>query len=82
MKREEAIFYIKELQKTYAPMDKKVAEAVDMATEALSSNMVEVVKCKDCYNNVPQSDDDFTWCNYFCDYVRLEHYCSYGERLE
>lgn len=36
MTREGAIFYIKELQKTYASMDKKVAEAVDMAIEALS----------------------------------------------
>ena len=35
MTREGAIFYIKELQKTYASMDKKVAEAVDMAIEAL-----------------------------------------------
>lgn len=35
MTREEAIFYIEELQKTYASMDKKVAEAIDMAIEAL-----------------------------------------------
>jgi rubrerythrin len=35
MTREEATFYIKELQKAYASMDKKVAEAVDMAIEAL-----------------------------------------------
>lgn len=40
MTREEAIFYIKELQKTYASMDKKVAEAVDMAIEALSQPIV------------------------------------------
>ena len=36
MTREEAIFYIKELQKTYASKDKKVTEAVEMAIEALS----------------------------------------------
>lgn len=40
MTREEAIFYIKELQKTYASMDKKAAEAVDMAIEALSAEPV------------------------------------------
>ena len=40
MTREEAIFYIKELQKTYASMDKKVAESVDMAIEALSQPIV------------------------------------------
>lgn len=63
MTREEAIFYIKELQKTYASMDKKVAEAVDMAIEALSAektgewvdfdlkpapNGVPVEKCGNC----------------------------------
>ena len=35
MTRKEAIFYIKELQKTYASADKKVAEAIDRAIEAL-----------------------------------------------
>lgn len=38
MIKKEAIFYIKELQKTYASMDKKVGEAVDMAIEALSAD--------------------------------------------
>lgn len=33
---EEAIFYIKELQKTYASMDKKVAKAIDMAITVLA----------------------------------------------
>lgn len=37
MTRDDAIFYIKQLQKTYASMDKKVAEAVDMAISALSA---------------------------------------------
>lgn len=35
MNEKEAIFYIEELQKTYASMDKKVVEAVGMAIEAL-----------------------------------------------
>ena len=38
MTREEAIFYIKELQKTYASKDKIVTEAVDMAIEALQAD--------------------------------------------
>ncbi len=41
MNREQAIFYIKELQKTYASMDKKVAEAIDIAMEALSEDISE-----------------------------------------
>lgn len=43
MTKEEAIFYIKELQKTYAPMDKKVAEAIDMAIKALQTEGVQGV---------------------------------------
>ena len=35
----EAIFYIKELQKIYASMDKKVAKAVNMAIEALKEKL-------------------------------------------
>lgn len=42
MTRDEAIFYIKELQKTYASMDKKVSEAVDMAIEALKIDWTPV----------------------------------------
>lgn len=40
MTKEEAIFYIKELQKTHASMDKKVAEAVDTAIKALQTDAV------------------------------------------
>ena len=47
MTREEAIFYIKELQKTYASMDKKVAEATDMAIEALNFEEYGLT-CKTC----------------------------------
>lgn len=59
MTREEAIFYIKELQKTYASMDRNVSEAVDMAIDALQfvkhfdllkefQSLQEVVQCNDC----------------------------------
>lgn len=50
--------------------------------EKKRDDLVEIVRCKDCYNNVPQPGYDFTWCNYFFEYVRREHYCSYGERRE
>lgn len=39
MTRQEAIFYIKELQKTYASMDRKVAKAIDIAIKALQGDM-------------------------------------------
>lgn len=39
MSRQEAIFYIKELQKTYAPMDRKVAKAINIAIKALQGDM-------------------------------------------
>ena len=38
-REEEAIFYIKELQKIYAPMDRKVAKAIDIAIKALQGDM-------------------------------------------
>ena len=54
MTREEAILYIKELQKTYASMDKKVAEAIEMATEALSADVVS----RDVYDKRTQADEE------------------------
>lgn len=89
MDREEAIFYIKELQKTYASMDKKVAEAVDMAIEALSADTIDVndvtihykpypsekiVYCKDCINR-----GDIFSCPMDDTYtVNDNEFCSYG----
>lgn len=35
----EAIFYIKELQKTYASKDKKVAKSIDIVIKALQGDM-------------------------------------------
>lgn len=58
MTREEAIFYIKELQKTYASMDKKVAEAIDMAIEALQ---VEA-KWAPCSERLPEDSGDYLVC--------------------
>jgi len=92
MNREEAIFYIKELQKTYASMDKKVAEAVDMAIEALHreeaeekgychrirpSNVEVVVRCKDCRHR-----DLFSCPLAENDFQKDDDFCSWGERKE
>jgi hypothetical protein len=96
MTKEEAIFYIKELQKTYASMDKKVVEAVDMAIEALQfvehfdllkefQSLQEVVRCKDCRHEI--------YCYKTIAHTRIhngfkEHwsepidFCSRGERKE
>ena len=54
MTREEAIFYIKELQKTYALMDKKVAEAVDVAIEALSADAVSREEHEELYRKAKE----------------------------
>ena len=92
MTKEEAIFYIKELQKTYASMDKKVAEAVDMAIEALQfvehfdllkefQSLQEVVRCKDCRHWYKKMNK----CNR-CPSISgnwgANDFCSWGERKE
>lgn len=76
MTREEAIFYIKELQKTYASMDTKVAEAIDMAIEALSAEAVPL--CDDCTKctvkalNRPSADAEQTDCTDFIKWILEE----------
>lgn len=46
MKKEEAIFYLKEIQKTYALNDKQVKTATNMAIEALSRT--KQIGCTGC----------------------------------
>ena len=64
MKREEAIKWLKIHKSTRAFVD-SVAEAIDMAIEALSADKVEVVRCKECKWNTHypfcdiDRDDDF-----------------------
>lgn len=80
MTREEAIFYIKELQKTYASMDKKVFEAVSMAIEAL---LVDIVKCKDCYHCTEYYDKDgypYWICDEWDSGTDADGFCHYGEK--
>lgn len=81
MTRAEAIFYIRELERLYASMDKKVAEAVDMAIEALRVDLVRCWECKYCYyadNRVPNEQ------GHVCDYYHFETepngYCHVGIR--
>ena len=46
MTKEEAIFYLKEIQKTYALNDKQVKAATNMAIEALSQT--KQIGCTGC----------------------------------
>ena len=51
--------------------------------ECLKENYVEVVRCKDCKhfsNDVPTRP----FCRYHSDSygIKLDHFCSYGERKE
>jgi hypothetical protein len=81
MTREEAIFYIKELQKTYASMDRKVAEAIDMAIEALSAESEQIVYCMDCEKSAPLDEHGALWYCKAHDRTMLRHsYCNNGER--
>lgn len=84
MTREEAMFYIKELERLHASMDKKVAEAVDMAIEALS---VDLVRCGECKHGKVETEPRRPWeGDITCKLDGTdrewykEDYCSYGER--
>ena len=88
MTREEAI---KKLQKQKAEYLEEwvdysgVAEAYDMAIEALSAEAVEVVRCEDCKHHEKFLFDDskvLCWVHDTDIVVSPTDYCSYGERRE
>lgn len=68
MTREDAVFYIMELQKTYASLDKKVAEAVEMAIEALKPKTGHWIDeetnylCSKCHRGCWVNSDYCPWC--------------------
>lgn len=76
MTREEAI----EILCAYGvPQDEKgFREALDMAIEALSSDAVEVVRCKDCIYYHPSFCE--IWSKYGTVQTRELGYCYMGER--
>ena len=51
-----------------------------------TADVVEVVRCKDCfYSEKTLSDEcpkECSWCRKLCFVTHENHYCSYGERRE
>ena len=59
------------------------AESIDMAIEVLSTDAVEVVKCKDCkYRNEKCGMGEHRWCKVFKMSTVPNDFCSYGKRRE
>lgn len=83
MTREEAIERIK----WYFEEDDGISaeditkEAIDMAIEALQTDAVEVVRCKDCNHYIVEGiTTQCGWCHEYKHSVNEDDYCSYGER--
>lgn len=65
---------------------------VNMSEDAPTADVVEVVRCKDCkYGNfLIQNGQEIVSCtneappfaDYFCPPMRLDDFCSYGERRD
>lgn len=64
---------------------------VDMIESRPTADVVEVVRCKDCYwfiVNETKADGTTdkrykpTWCTYHNGYMNDDDFCSYGERRE
>lgn len=75
MTREEAIYRLKNNAWLGTDKDREETEqAVDMAIEALSADVVEVVRCKNC--------DKYYICPYISIHSKEGGYCSLGKRRE
>ena len=73
------------------PINKEVAEAIDIAIEAVKSK-INIVRCKDCKYNVANwqhdEDDGTDYTDIVCDYWMSDglepdkDYCSKGVRID
>ena len=52
----------------------------DLIIEAPTVDALEVVRCKDCKHCSVDTMFGSCWCHGFS--VKLDHFCSYGERRE
>lgn len=85
MIREGTIKWLESLKKEVGKAENQTllhyAEAIDMAIEVLSSDAVEVVRCKDCKHYQNEHI-----CQYFSRFGTIETpsygYCCFGERRE
>ena len=52
-----------------------------LMVDAPAADVVAVVRCKDCLHRGPIQNNSMI-CLISGDYVRKDHFCSYGERKE
>ena len=55
-----------------------------LAMKLHAADVVEVCRCKDCKRNpgFQVKTKGMAWCRKWRNYVRLDDFCSYGERKE
>lgn len=78
MTRKEAIEIINNTS-FFAPSMSEVDEALNMAIESLS---IDVVRCKDCIHHKKFFGRNEYYCDVFDWHSRRMDYCSFGERRE
>lgn len=63
-----------------------VSDALEYASDFLSADVVEVVRCKDCKHwqteNKPNSKSDYRLCEYYRGYKAPDGFCDLGERRD
>lgn len=83
--------------KEWARWIKEINKGIDIITipqeaETVSTEVVEIVRCKDCKNastteylyctNDGIAECQSVYCGHYRIYMELNHYCSHGERRE
>ena len=58
------------------------AEADRVIWKMPTVDAVPVVRCKNCVEGVVSDDNKYIICYKFCEYVRFDDFCSYGERKD
>ena len=81
MTREEAIKTLGHVVPFATQNSEKIAEAIDMAIEALSADAVQVVRCKDCKHKYVSGNGTTQY--YVCDFMDAQYedngFCHHGE---
>ena len=84
MTREEAIYTLKNTAWLGTHEERvETEQAIEMAIEVLSAEVVEVVRCKDCIRT--KERDEYTgllWCSIHRGYMEDTYYCADGLRRE
>ncbi len=76
MIKEEAVKLLRNIESTGGRFSDRQMEAVDMAIEALST---DIVRCKDCVHGQQSVvRDKAIWCDIYEQYLVGEDFCSKG----